>query len=67
MNIEGYVQYRTSVLWNYTVHLTGHERTNRSLFHCGLYLLKTDTLLTFELFVMEYGLIYEDLENCAPK
>jgi len=50
-----------------TVHLTGHERTNRSLFYCGSYLLTADALLTFELLVMEYGLIYEDLENCAPK
>ena len=61
------MQYRAYVLWNYTVNLTGHERTKRSLFYCGLYLLKADTLLTFELFVMEYGLIYEDLENCATK
>jgi len=38
-----------------------------SLFSCGLYLLKADILLTSELFVMEYGLIYEELENCAPK
>jgi len=36
-------------------------------FNSGFKGLKVDTLLTFELTVMEYGLSYEDLENCAPK
>jgi hypothetical protein len=63
----GYVKYRAYVSWNYTVYsLTGHEQ--EVLFSGCLCFVNVPTLLTHELlFTTQYGLIYEDLENCSSK